>query len=108
MLSTLRGHSDLNVFKFPGCGLYRVARRFGGVLPPGRGGPPERPVGKLVDVPAGVLLEPVVVPTFRAAVAQARPSACFVGGVMFEITPLGWPAAARPGTGRVPDLSQVP
>src|SRR6266550_4088180 len=35
--------------------LDRVSRWFGRVLPPGRSGPAERPVGKLVDRPARVL-----------------------------------------------------
>src|SRR5262249_49963352 len=86
----------------------RVPRRFGRVLPPGRGGPPERPAGKLVDRPAGVLLEPVITPTLRAAVAHTGPSACFVRDVVLEIARRRRPSAARPGAGRVPDLGQMP
>jgi hypothetical protein len=46
-----------------------VARGFGGVLAAGRGGPPEGAVGELVDLPAGVLLQPVVMPTLRQMAA---------------------------------------
>src|ERR1035441_10425033 len=52
----------------------RVARRLGGVLPPRRGGPPERAGSDLLDLPAGVLLEPVLVTALRGAVAQAAPA----------------------------------
>ena len=58
--------------------------------------------------PAGVLLEPVIVPAFRAGVAQAGPAAGFVGGVVLEVGLAGGPAADRPGAGGVPDLGQVP
>jgi hypothetical protein len=40
---------------------YEIPGWLGHVLAAGRGGPPERPVGKLVHVPLGVLLDPVVV-----------------------------------------------
>jgi hypothetical protein len=88
--------------------LDRVSGGFGGVGPPGRGGPPEGPVAKLVDVPAWMLLEPMVVPTLWTTVAQARPSPCFIGNVVLEVTGGGWSAADRAGTGGVPDLRQVP
>src|SRR6185437_7418922 len=102
------GLSDLNAFNFPDCRLYRVPGRFGDVLPPGRGDPAERPVGKLVDRPPGVLLEPVVASTFRAAITQARPPARFVRGVVVEVALGGGPAAARSGASRMPDPGQVP
>src|SRR5689334_6557140 len=86
----------------------RVSRWFGRVLPPGRGGPAERPVGKLVDRPARVLLEPVITPTLRTAVAHTGPSACFVRGVVLEVALRRRPAAPRSGAGRVPDLGQMP
>jgi hypothetical protein len=54
------------------------------------------------------LLEPVVEAAFRVAIAQAGPAACFVGGVVLEVGAGGWSAAAGPGAGGVPDLSQVP
>src|SRR5262249_29615486 len=76
------GLSDLNAFNFPGCRLYRVPGRFGGVLPPGRGGPPEGPVAELVDLPARVLLEPVVTPALGTAVAHTGPPTRFVRGVV--------------------------
>src|SRR5712691_6561274 len=85
-----------------------VARGFGGVPAPPRGGPPEGGWGQLFHFPAGVLLEPVVVPSFRRAIAQTRPSARLVGDVVLEIALGGRPPAGRPGTGRVPDLGQVP
>ena len=108
MLPTLRGPRDLNAFNFPGCRLHRVPVRFGGVLPPGRGGPADSPVGKLVYLPAGILLETMITPTLWTAVAQARPPARLVRGVVLEITLCGWSAAARSGARRVPDLGQVP
>lgn len=51
--------------------LDRVFGRPGGVLAAARGGPGERAVGVLFDVPAGVLLELVLVPTLRALSAHA-------------------------------------
>src|SRR5690349_19569511 len=86
----------------------RIPRRFGRVLPPGRGGPAECPVGKLVDRPAGVLLEPVITPALRVAVAHTGPSARFIRGVVLEVALRRWPAAPGSGAGRVPDLGQVP
>src|SRR5690242_19096990 len=62
--------------------LDRIPRRFGRVLPAGRGDPPERPVGQLLHLPLGVLLEAMVVTALRAGVAQARPSACLIGSVV--------------------------
>src|SRR6185312_15910615 len=101
------GLSDLNAFNFPGCRLYRVPGRFGDVLPPGRGDPAERPVGKLVDRPPGVLLEPVVASTFRAAITQARSSACLVRNVVLEVSAGGRSSAPGPGAGCVADLGKV-
>src|SRR6266704_3184462 len=86
----------------------RVSRWLGRVLPPGRGGPAERPVGTLVDRPARVLLEPVITPALRAAVAQARPSVRLIRGVVLEVALRRRPAAPGPGAGRVPDLGQMP
>src|SRR6185312_11940985 len=86
----------------------RVSRWFGRVPPPGRSGPAERPVGKLVDRPARVLLEPVITPALRVAVAHAGTSACFVRGVVLEVALDGGPATPRSGAGRVPDLGQMP
>ena len=85
-----------------------VASGFGGEGPAGRGGPPEGAAGQLVDRPAGVLLEPVITPALRAAVAQARPAACLVRGVVVVVALRGRPAAPGPGAGRVPHLGQVP
>src|SRR5690348_16471388 len=85
-----------------------IPRRFGGVLPAGRGGPAERPVRKLVDRPARVLLEPVIAPALRARVTQARPTARLIRRVVLEIAVRRRAAAPRPGAGRVPDLGQVP
>ena len=64
-----------------------VPRGLSRVLTTGRGGPPECAVGELVDVPAGVLLEPVVVAALRAAVTQATPSARLVGDIVLEVLP---------------------
>src|SRR5689334_22954212 len=71
----------------------RVPGRFGGVLPAGRGGPLERPVGELVDPPPRVLLEPVITAALGAAVAQAGSAARLVRGVVLEVALPGWPAA---------------
>src|SRR5690349_3580985 len=80
----------------------------GGVLAAARGGPGEGPVGVLFDVPAGVLLEPVLVPALRAGVAQARPAALVERDVVLEVRASGGPLAHRAGAGGVPDLGQVP
>src|SRR6185437_1584639 len=85
-----------------------VAGGFGVVAAPGRGGPAEGAVGQLVDGPAGLLLEAVVMPTFRTPVAQAGPSARLVRHVVLVVTLGGGPPAHRAGAGRVPDLGQVP
>src|SRR4029077_17260315 len=66
------------------------------------------PVGKLVHLPPGVLLEPMIMTTLRAGVTQARPAACFVGNVVLEVGLASGPAADRAGAGGVPDLGQVP
>ena len=81
---------------------------FGGVGPPGRGGPPEGAVGELVHFPSGVLLEPVVVTALRAGVTQTGTAACFVGGVVLVVALGGGPPADGAGAGGVPDLGQVP
>ena len=86
----------------------RVPGAFGGVLPAGRGGPPERPVGELVDRPAGVLLEPVVPATLRTPITQARSPARFVRRVVLEVALAGGSPTDRAGAGRMPDLGQVP
>ena len=87
---------------------YGIPGRFGGVLAAGRGGPAERPVRELVDCPARVLLEPMVLPTLWAAVAQAGPAACLVRDVVLEVTGGGGPSTTRPGAAGVSDLGQVP
>src|SRR5690349_8104843 len=89
-------------------GSYRIPGRLGVVLAAGRGGPAECSVGKLVDFPAGMLFESVVVPAFRVGVAQAGPAACLVGGVVLVVALAGGAAADRAGAGGVPDLAQVP
>src|SRR6266700_2673182 len=81
---------------------------FGVVAAPGRRSPPEGAVGELVDRPPGLLLEPVIMTALRAAVTQACPAARFVGGVVLEVALGGGPSAHGAGTGRVPDLGQVP
>src|SRR6185369_11718682 len=55
-----------------------------------------------------VLLEPVITPALRVAVAHAGTSACFVRGVVLEVALGGGPATPRSGAGRVPDLGQMP
>src|SRR5438477_10190259 len=88
--------------------LDRVAGWFGVVGAPGRGGPPEGPVGELVDRPLRVLLELVVMPALRAAITQARPPACFIRGVVLKVSLGGGPPADGAGAGGVPDLRKMP
>src|SRR2546430_16039458 len=88
--------------------LDRVAGWFGVVGASGRGGPPEGPVGELVHRPLRVLLEPVVVPTLRAAIAQARPPACLIRGAVLKVTLGGGPPADGAGARGAPDLGQAP
>ena len=88
--------------------LDRVPGGFGVVAAPGRRGPPEGAVRELIHGPPGLLLESVVVPTLRAPVAEAGPSARFVRRVVLKVAVPRGPAADRAGAGRVPDLGQVP
>jgi hypothetical protein len=55
-----------------------------------------------------VLLEAMIMTALRTRVAQARPAACFVGGVVLEVSLGGGSAADGAGAGGVPDLGQVP
>ena len=89
-------------------GLDRVAGGFGIVAAPGRGGPPEGAVGKLIDRPSGLLLEPVVMPAFRTRIAQTRTSARLIRRVVLEVALAGGSPADGAGAGGVPDLRQVP
>src|SRR5580693_7410057 len=88
--------------------LDRVPCRLGDVLPPRRRSPPHVPARKPLGVPPRILLHPVVMPALRVRIAQARPAARLVGNIVLKIASPGGPAAARPGTPRVPDLGQVP
>ncbi len=85
-----------------------VAGGFGVVAASGRCGPAEGPVGELVHLPPGVLLEPMIMTALRAGVAQAGPAARFIRGVVLQVALGGRPAADRAGAGGVPDLGQVP
>ena len=69
---------------------------FGDVLAPGRDGPAEGAVGKLIDVPPGVLLEPVVVPALRTPITQTGSAARFVRDVVLEVC-TGWRACRQTG-----------
>jgi hypothetical protein len=89
------------------CWLDRVPGGFSGVLPSGGGGPAEGSRGDLLDFPAGVLLEAMVVTAGRPAVARTGPAACLIGDVVFEVAVAGWSSAGRGDTGGVPDLGQV-
>src|SRR6185312_14468438 len=80
---------------------------FGGVGPSRWCGPAEGPVGELIDLPLGVLFEPVVVTALWPAVTETRSSACFVRSVVLEVGLGGRPPADGAGAGRVPDLGQV-
>src|ERR1044072_5291393 len=92
---------------------------FGGVVASRWCGPAEGPVRQLVYLPPGVLLEPVVMPAFGAAITKARPAARLVRDVVFEVALAGgaaadtaWarggPRAGRAGVGGVLDLAQGP
>ena len=85
-----------------------IPGRLGVVAPPGRGRPPEGAVGELLDLPPGLLLEPVIMATLRARVTQTRPAARRIRRVVLEIAAGGGPAAHRAGARRVPDLGQMP
>ena len=62
---------EIKIYRYPqGLALDGVAGGFGDALASGGGRPSEGAVGELVDVPSGVLLEPVVVAAFWSAVAQ--------------------------------------
>ena len=104
----LRSHLTSKRGQFLECRLDGIPGWFGGIGPPGWGGPPEGPVAELVDLPARVLLEPMVPPTFWPPITQARPSARFIRGVVVVVTLRGWPTAPRPSASGVPDLGQVP
>jgi hypothetical protein len=86
----------------------RVPSGFGDVVASRWGSPPEGAVGELLDVPAGLLLEPVVMSALRTAITQARPPARLKRNIMFEVALAGRSAADRAGAGGVPDLGQVP
>src|SRR5205807_233928 len=77
--------SDPRLPGYPSPRLDRVAGGFGAVAAAGRGGPPEGPVGELVDLPPGVLLEAMIMTAFRAGVAQTGPPARLVRRVVLEI-----------------------
>src|SRR5690242_2805824 len=85
-----------------------VAGGFGDVVASGWGGPAEGSVGELLDVPPGLLLEPVIMTTLWAAITQACPAARLIRDIMFEVTLAGGSAADRADAGGVPDLGQVP
>ena len=104
----LRSHLTSKRGQFLECRLDGIPGWFGGIGPPGWGGPPEGPVAELVDLPARVLLEPMVPPTFWPPITQARPSARFIRGVVVVVTLRGWPTAPRPSASGVSDLGQVP
>src|SRR5579862_3765100 len=89
-------------------GSDRVARRFGGVLTTRGRGPPDDGRGQLLDLPPGILLDPMIMPALGAAVTHTRSAARLVRDVVFEIALRSGPSAGRGGTRRVPDLGQVP
>ena len=91
-----------------GLGSDGVSGGFGGVLAASGGGPADEGGGELVDFPAWVLLEPVVVAAFGAAVAQAGFPACLERDVVFEVALPGGAAADGAGAGVVPDAGEVP
>ena len=88
-------------------GSDRVARGLGRELAPRRSGPPEGAAGELLHHPPGVLFEPMVEPTLRPTIAQARSPARFVGDVVLKVAANGGPPADRPRASGVPDLAQV-
>src|ERR1700734_3442482 len=68
-----------------GRALDGVPRGFGRVLAASWRGPPEGRRCRLFDLPARVLLEPVVPAALRTAVAQAGSAARLVGDIVFEV-----------------------
>src|SRR5580692_11518075 len=70
-----------------------VAGGLGTVLAAGRGSPVQGHGGGLLDLPARVLLEAMVVPALRTAITFTRSSTCLVWSVMLEITLGSWPSA---------------
>jgi hypothetical protein len=62
-----------------------IAGGFLGVLAAGRGGPPDVPVGQLVDPPPGVLFDPMVVAALWVGVTQAGPAARLERDVVLEL-----------------------
>ena len=85
-----------------------VPGRLGDVLPPRRGGPPDLAGGKLLGVPARVLLEPGGhggTSGCRCTGRSGRPlrTGCCARNPSSSRAP-----AARPGARGVPDLGQVP
>ena len=85
-----------------------VAGGFFGVLAAGGGGPPDAPVGQLVNLPSGVLLDPVIMTALRIAITDTRPAARLERGVVLEVGLRSRPPAGGTGTRGVPDLGQVP
>src|SRR4029077_12503530 len=85
-----------------------IAGGFGVIGAAGRSGPPERPVGKLVYLPLGVLLEAMIMTALRAGVTQARPPARLVRDVVLQVALGSGPPADGTRAARVPDLGQVP
>src|SRR5260370_19495137 len=86
----------------------RVARWFGDVLAATRGGPPDGARRRLVDLPPGILLDPVIMPALGAAVTHTSSTTRLIGHVMLEITVHGGPPAARAGASPAPDLGRAP
>jgi len=75
---------------FAALGSDRVAGGLGGVLAAGRGSPPEGAVGKLVDVPAGVLFEAMVVPALRTVLALPYSSLSWENSFRFRLSATAW------------------
>jgi len=75
---------------YPRRWLDGVPGGFGVVGAPGWGGPAERPVGQLVDLPAGLLLEPVVVSALRTVLALPYNSLSWENSFGFRLSATDW------------------
>jgi len=77
----------------------RVPRRFGDVLPPGRGHPAEGRRGELSGLPPEMLFEPTVMAALRTAATYARPARAAVDSAPLAsqlVTVAGNPAGPVP------------
>src|SRR5437868_2214332 len=95
--------------RIAGTGERGAALAAAGVAAPGGGGPAEPAAGSgLLQPPARGLLVPVVMPAYRAGLAQAGPAALVEGHAVLVVGLVLRSAAGREGAGAVQDPGQVP